>query len=351
MNRKRLMYMKVGIIGCGSIARFRHAPEYSQNPYVTEIVFYDRNPERAVQLADLFAGSVVETVDELLKDEEIIAVSDCSSNESHHIFSTDALLHGKHVLCEKPIALTIEHANKIINAQKQSGNILMVGHNQRFNRAHKKVKEIIATEAYGKVLTFQTTFGHGGPESWGVTKSNATWFFKKDRSGLGVNGDLGIHKIDLLHFLLDDQIDVVSAMDGAIHKVGETGKPIAVPDNVVATIRMKKGALGTATFSWTHYGQEDNSTTIYCERAIIKIYDDPYYQVKIMTHDGEEVNYRLEKMQTNDEQTNTGIIDAFIHSIRQNKRPPVTGEDALNALKVILAIDESAKQGVHIQIK
>src|SRR5699024_1089524 len=125
-------------------------------------------------------------------------------------------------------------------------------------RAHIKVKEIIEQEVYGKVLTFQTTFGHGGPEAWGVTKSNATWFFKKDRSGLGVNGDLGIHKVDLIHFLLGDEMVEVSAMDGALHKVNEAGEPIDVPDNVVATIRTKKGAIGTATFSWTHYGLEDN---------------------------------------------------------------------------------------------
>ena len=112
------MKIKAGIIGCGSIAKLRHAPEYKANPYVSEIVFYDRNIERAQALADLFGGSVAKTVEELLDDPSILVISDCSSNESHHIFSTKALLNGKHVLCEKPIALTIEHAEKIIEAQK-----------------------------------------------------------------------------------------------------------------------------------------------------------------------------------------------------------------------------------------
>ena len=112
------MKIKAGIIGCGSIAKFRHAPEYKANPYISEIVFYDRNIERAQALADLFGGSVAKTVEELLDDPTIQVISDCSSNESHHIFSTKALLNGKHVLCEKPIALSVEHAEKIIEAQK-----------------------------------------------------------------------------------------------------------------------------------------------------------------------------------------------------------------------------------------
>ncbi|MET0785080.1 MAG: Gfo/Idh/MocA family oxidoreductase, partial [Paenisporosarcina sp.] len=165
------MQMKVGIIGCGSIAKLRHAPEYKANPYVSEIVFYDRNPERAKELANLFGGSVANTVEELLADSTIDIISDCSSNEYHHIFSTNALLSGKHVLCEKPISLTIEHANEIIEAQKESGKKLMVDHNQRFTRAHQKAKEILESEELGKVLTFRTTFGHSGPEHWGVNKT------------------------------------------------------------------------------------------------------------------------------------------------------------------------------------
>ena len=72
------MKIKAGIIGCGSIAKFRHAPEYKANPYVSEIVFYDRNIERAQALADLFGGSVAKTVEELLNDPTIQVISDCS---------------------------------------------------------------------------------------------------------------------------------------------------------------------------------------------------------------------------------------------------------------------------------
>jgi predicted dehydrogenase len=342
--------IKVGIIGCGSITKLRHAPEYKSNPYVDEIIFYDRNLERATGLANQFGSSVAQSVEELLADPTVEVISDCSSNEFHHIFSTKALLRGKHVLCEKPISLTVEHANEIIEAQKKSGKKLMVDHNQRFTRAHQKAKEIIKNEELGKVLTFRTTFGHSGPEQWGANKSNSTWFFKKERSGLGVAGDLGIHKVDLLHYLLDDEIEQVSAFQGALDKVNENGESIEVCDNIVCSLKTKKGRLGTASFSWTYYGEEDNSTIVYCEKGILKIYHSDQYQLEVINKNGEKVHYELERIQTNDNQTNSGVIDAFIDCIRHDQDPLVTGNDALSSLKVILGIIEAAEKGSVITI-
>jgi predicted dehydrogenase len=327
--------IKVGIIGCGSIAKLRHAPEYKANPHVEEIVFYDRNIERAKELAQAFGGRVVKTVEELFNDPAITAISDCSSNEVHHINTSNALLSGKHVLCEKPITINVKFAEEILEAERKSGKKLMIDHNQRFTKAHQKAKEILDKKELGEVLTFKTTFGHQGPESWGVDKSNATWFFKKTRSYSGVAGDLGIHKIDLIHYLLDDEIDEVQAFHGTLDKVDERGELIEVCDNVVCALKTKKGRLGTASFSWTYYGSEDNSTTIYCQEGIIKIYQDPEAQLIIEKKDGSLIKYELEPIQTNNNQTSTGVIDAFIDCIIHDRESPITGKQALACLKVI----------------
>ncbi|WP_181347809.1 Gfo/Idh/MocA family protein [Thalassobacillus sp. CUG 92003] len=334
----------VGIIGCGSITRFRHAPEYKANPYVKNIVFYDRNIERAQRLASEFSGDVADTIEDLLHNPDIIALSDCSSNENHHINTPNALLNGKHVLCEKPIAVSIEQAESILEAQTKSGKKLMVDHNQRFTKAHQTAKRMIKNKELGDVLTFKTSFGHKGPEHWGINKTNSTWFFKKERSHFGVAGDLGIHKIDLLHFLLDDEIAETRSFSGTLDKVNEHGEPIPVYDNVVCALKTKKGRLGTASFSWTYYGSEDNSTSIYCEKGVIKLYHEPENQLIVETIDGDITKYPIEPIQTNDNQTSTGVIDAFIESIMNDTDPPVTGEDALTSLKVIVALlqDESS---------
>jgi len=327
--------MKVGIIGCGSITKFRHAPEYKANRYIEEIVFFDRNFSRAVDLAEQFGGKAVKTVEELYHDKEIIAISDCSSNDMHHIYTTNSLLHGKHVLCEKPLAISLVSAKQILEAERASGKKLMVDHNQRFTKAHQKAKEILTSKQLGEVLSFKTTFGHSGPESWGVDKSKGTWFFKKDRSGTGVAGDLGIHKIDLIHYLLEDEIVDVYAFHGALDKVDELGQPIEVCDNAVCIFKTKKGRLGTGSFSWTYYGPEDNSTTIYCQKGIMKIYQSEDADILIEMKDGTVAKYQLEPIQTNERQTNSGVIDAFIDCILNDEKPPVTGEQALATLKVV----------------
>ncbi|SDK17688.1 Gfo/Idh/MocA family protein [Sediminibacillus albus] len=344
------MKIKAGIIGCGSITRYRHAPEYQANPFVSGIVFYDRNMDRAQILAEEFGGSVAASMEDLINDPTIDVISDCSSNEYHHINSVKALLGGKHVLCEKPISLSLAGAEQILQAQQTSKKKLMVDHNQRFTKAHQKAKQLIESKELGEVLTFKTSFGHAGPELWGINKTKSTWFFSKERSGLGVAGDLGIHKIDLLHYLLSDEIHQVSAFQGALDKKSATGEPIQVCDNLVCTVKTAKGRLGTASFSWTYYGEEDNSTIIYLSKGIIKIYHDNEHQLIVLNKDGETVKYQLEAIQTNDNQTNSRVIDAFISSIINNQEPPVTGEDALVSLKVILAILESAEKETVVNI-
>lgn len=330
-----MMELNVGIIGCGSITRFRHAPEYKANSYVKDIYFYDRNIDRAKRLADEFGGYAVEKLEDLLSNPVITAISDCSSNEAHHINTREALLSGKHVLCEKPISNNVKHAEEILEAERKSGKKLMIDHNQRFTKAHQKAKEIIENKTLGEVLSFRTIFGHNGPENWGITKSNSTWFFKKERSYAGVISDLGIHKIDLIHYLLSDEIAEVRAFHGTLDKVDEHKAPIEVADNAVCILKTKKGKLGTASFSWTYYGAEDNSTTVYCQEGILKIYHDQEAQLIIENKDGTRTKYELEKIQTNDNQTSTGVIDAFIDCIIYNKKPPVTSEEAITSLKVV----------------
>jgi predicted dehydrogenase len=346
------MKINIGIIGCGSITKTRHAPEYAANPNVNEVVYYDRNPERAELLAKKFGGRVALSKDEIMHDVTIDAISDCSANNTHHIVTSWALESGKHVLCEKPIANSIEEAEKMVFLAKKTGKLLMIAHNQRFTKAHQKAKEIIQSGMLGKVFTFKTNFGHKGPEYWGVNKSNSTWFFKKEKSFLGVAGDLAIHKIDLLRFLLDDEISEVSTYKGALDKKDENGDLIEVCDNLVGILKTKKGSLGTASFSWSYYGDEDNSTVIYFEKGMIKIYADSNAQLELITKEGERIKYELgtETKQTSEIQLNSGVIDSFINSIIKNNEPQVTGEDGLIALKIVYAMMESAESGKSVKI-
>lgn len=342
--------IRVGIIGCGSITEKRHAPEYLDNPNVEIVAFYDLNEKRAQLMTEKFGGKIAKTYIEILEDTKIDAISDCTPNNMHCEISTTALKLGKHVLCEKPMCKTLEEAQKIVEIQNKTNKIFMLDHNQRFTKAHVRVKELIKNGKLGKILTFRTTFGHGGPESWSENKSKNTWFFKKDLCEFGVIGDLGVHKIDLIRFLIDDEFESVSAMGGALNKTFENGEKIEVYDNSICILKTKSGILGTGTFSWSYYGEEDNSTILYFEKGIIRIYDNPEYQVVIIHSDGAVEKLKVEAIQTNEKQTKTGVIDNFIECIIEGKEASISAKDGLESMKAIYAIMKSINEKKEILI-
>lgn len=342
--------MKVGIIGCGSVSIFRHIPEYTANENCTIAGYFDSMTERARKMSDQYGGKVYASVEELLGDVSIDAVSVCTSNKYHAPVSIAALKAGKHVLCEKPMATSPQEAQDMIDAASASGKFLMIGHNQRLAEAHSRARQILDSGELGRILTFRTTYGHGGPESWSQDKGKNTWFFKSADAFMGVMGDLGIHKADLIRWLIKDEIVEVNAFVTTLDKTNENGELIEVDDNAVCLLKSSTGMMGTLTASWTHYGTEDNSTILYCSNGIMKIYDNPDYPIEIIKRNGEKVLYKVGKIQTNECQTSSGVIDLFVKSVFDNKAPEIDGNEGFAALKIVLACLESSKTGKPVTV-
>lgn len=344
--------MKVAFIGCGSITKQRHAYEYSLRKDVEIAGFFDFVKERSEALASKFGGKVYSTLDELLDDKEVELVSVCVANAYHAEVSIKALKKGKHVLCEKPMAITLEDCQAMVAAAHESGKRLMIGHNQRLTPAHKRAKEIISSGEMGKVLTFNTMFCHGGPESWSVENSKNTWFFKKSSAAFGSMADLGIHKIDLIRYLLSDDILSVYSQMRVLDKTFEDGSPIEVDDNSVELLTFKKGAFGTVTTSWTCYGTEFNTTNIFCQKGILKLYSDPEYSLIIVHSDGREEKLALDRMQTNSDsqQASSGVIDEFVDSILENRPSILDAEDIIKSMQAVFACQLSDKKGTAVNI-
>ena len=158
--------LHVGIIGCGAIARQRHAAEYKNNENTTIVGVFDVSRERAEAMANDFGGKVYDTAEALIADPAIDAVSVCVANAFHAAIAIDALNHGKHVLGEKPMAITLAECEAMYAAAIKNGKRLLIDHNQRLTPAHRKAKEIIASGELGRVISFAATFGHKGPEMW-----------------------------------------------------------------------------------------------------------------------------------------------------------------------------------------
>lgn len=343
--------LNIGIIGCGKIAQVRHIPEFLDNPNCAVLGYYNRSEARAEEMAEKYGGRVYPTYEEMLEDKEIDAVSIAVANHLHAEIAIAALKAGKHVLCEKPMATTIEECEAMVKAAETSGKKLLIGHNQRLAIGHKKAKEFIKDGLIGKVITFKTTFGHGGPETWSINQGNNTWFFDKKAAVMGVMADLGVHKTDLLQFLMGERIVETTAKLATLDKKDAEGNLIGVDDNAICIYKMESGIIGTMHASWTYYGPEDNSTIIYGTKGIMRIYEDPRYTIKVALENGEKINYELDSIQTNENQTKSGVIDLFIESIMENKETELSGKEALSAMRAVFASIESSDSGKTVAIK
>lgn len=283
----------VGVIGCGKIAQVRHLPEYADNEEAQIDGVYDLNPERAKEIAEKYGARSYSSYEELLENPEIEAVSVCVANDAHAEITIAALKAGKHVLCEKPMAVTLDQCNAMVETARACGKYLMIGHNQRLAKAHRMAKKLLEKGEIGNILTFKTSFAHSGPENWAIDRNNM-WFFDKNKSAFGAMADLGIHKTDLIQFLTGQKVSEVSAVITTLDKRDSSGQLIGVDDNAICIYKMDRGTVGTMTASWTCYGPEDNSTILYGTDGVMRIYDDPKYSIVVEKRDGDRVYYEVD---------------------------------------------------------
>lgn len=338
--------LKVGVIGCGAIAQRRHIIEYAANPNVKIVAVCDVVEDRAAAMAEKYGAEKYTDYKELLKDETIDAISVCLPNYLHAPVSIDALNAGKHVLCEKPMATSYEESEAMIKAAKENGKLLMIGHNQRFVASHQKAKQLLDSGELGKVYSFKTTFGHPGPEGWSVD-GRESWFFDKERAFIGALGDLGVHKADLIRYLLGEVAEVGAFVETNAKEGAD------VDDNAVCIVKMESGVIGNLTASWAYVDGGDNSTVIYTENAVLYLEADPNYSLIVQYKTGEVVKYQLEKIQTNEAggQTTSHVINHFVESILNDKQPLITGEEGSKSLNVILAALESNETKQIVKVK
>jgi UDP-N-acetylglucosamine 3-dehydrogenase len=333
----KMSKLKIGVIGCGSIAQHRHLPEYASNKEVEIVAVCDIVEERVKKTADKYGAEAYTNYKEMLSNHQVEAVSVCTPNYLHAPISIAALNAGKHVLCEKPMATSTEEAENMIAAAEKNGRKLMIAHNQRFVPSHQKAKELIEKGEAGKIYSFRSAFGHGGPEGWSADGKDS-WFFKKDEAFIGAMGDLGVHKTDLLRYVLGEEFVEVGAF------VETSAKENAdVDDTAVCVLKTESGTIGTLAASWSYVSKEDNSTIIYGEKAILRLEDDPVHSLVVQYATGEVVRYELGGIQTNEDggQTNSRVIDQFVQSVLMDTEPPVSGSEGLKSLQVVLAALDS----------
>ncbi len=257
MNRSILHF---AIIGCGRIAQ-RHA-EHIYNKAVLSAVC-DVIPEKADALAKKMNTIAYNGIEEMLGSGTAIdIVSVCSPNGLHALHSMQALNAGKHVICEKPMALTVDDCRKMIAAAEKNNRQLFVVKQNRYNPPVAAVKKLIEEGRLGTIYSLQLTC------FWNRTEEyyKNSWKGTKDLDG-GTLYTQFSHFIDLLYWMIGDVKEVHAVTDNFQHK-----GIIDFEDTGVVTLRFANGALGTINYTVnSHQKNMEGSLTVFGERGTVKI--------------------------------------------------------------------------------
>ena len=231
----------VGIIGLGIISD-AHEKGLAQSADQAEIVAVcDINAERAQARARPYHATVYTDYLELLEDRRVDVVDIILPHNLHYPVARDAIEHGKHILIEKPLALTSADGADLITRARSKGIKFSVAENTRFVTAYLEVEKVLHSGALGKILSVRTLIA--GSEIYRLV-DNRTWKGKKEGSGGGVIMDAAPHSFYLLRWLFGG----VASLQAFETKLIEQSE---VEDNALVTGRLANGSLFTSQFSFT----------------------------------------------------------------------------------------------------
>lgn len=326
---RKMQPLRVGVIGCGRIATTAHIPNYVRSgATVAAIADVDQNRLREVGERYSISRRYLDHRD-LLKEADLEAVSICTPPASHADVAVEAANARKHILCEKPIATAVAAAQEMIGAARDAGVILMVGHNLRFLPNHERTKRLIDQNRIGKPL-FARAQWVASPEE------GSQWHSKS-----GVLLDAGTHLADLMRWIFKEVEDASAMADGG--QGSEKKATIA--------LRFKSGLIGqiNAIYAPLHRLEALSGLRvleIIGERG--KIVSDLFGpSLRYYADDSLMCRLRGELNITpkTDPRNPTAAlvysyrreIEAFVRSAQKGTTPPITGEDGMEALRIVMA--------------
>lgn len=238
---KKKVY-RVGIIGAGAIAQECHFPGYIKDRRTKVVAFAEPTMDRHYEIEERYGVTEGYTsYKDMLNNVELDIVSICTPNAFHAENAIAALDAGCHVLCEKPIAVNLREADRMIEAAKKNRKKLMIGFTHRLFTGPQKTKKMIDEKKIGKPFMIRIRFAHGGPyPSW----AKNAWFYNPKLAAGGAMLDMGIHAIDLALWMFGP-VKSVNAMARTLVK------DIPVDDNALLQLEFKSGALGYIEVGWT----------------------------------------------------------------------------------------------------
>ncbi|MBO1514852.1 Gfo/Idh/MocA family protein [Metabacillus bambusae] len=317
--------MKIGMISFAHMHAFSYAKHLQADPEVEITAIWDEDEERGSKMAKTFNCQYVENLDRLL-ELDLQAVVVCSENKKHKEHVIAAARAGKHILCEKPIATEVEDAKEMIDVCRLSGVILQVAYPVRFAPAIQRVRELIGSGAIGEVVAINGT-NHG--------QMPGGWFIEKELSGGGAATDHIVHVMDLIRWILNDEVkNVYAELDTRFYSID-------VEDCGIVTLELESGVIVSIDPSWSRPKTFPSWGDVLLEFVGTKgtLSVDAFKQHSTYYND---LEIKVQHLSWADDM-DKGLIDDFLQCIRKKGSPSITGEDGLRTLEVVKAAYESDK--------
>jgi len=345
------MKVKWGVIGAGGIARRRTIPEGITRANNAELVaVMDVEKNSAEEVGKEFGVSKCYTKEQdILKDKDVQVVYIATPNYMHSSQVMLAAENGKHILCEKPLALTIEDCETMIASCQRNRVKLGVGLMMRFHAYHQKIAEIIKSGRLGEIVMARAQLSCWYPPIKGAWRQDLV------KGGGGSFIDMGSHCVDLLEMFIEKVEEVFAFQGNLIHKY-ET------EDSSIVLLKFKSGATGIVdNYFCIPDNASENRLEIYGSEGSIlasgTIGQAPTGKMilNLTSGEGYDVQQRREALPSQEiavEPVNMyqAEIEYFSDCILNNKEPMISGKDGEHNQMIVLACYESAKTGKKVRI-
>ena len=341
--------VRVGVIGLGMGQL--HAERYRDCPGAELVALCDSNEARLHDVASRnYAWRTYTLADEVLADPDVQAVSIAVPNSLHYPMTMQALAAGKHVMCEKPLAMNAQQAEEMVAESRRRNLRLMVHFNNRFTATAQAVKRAIDAGAVGDIY-FSRAVWH---RKRGIPNLGS-WFTQKSLSGGGALIDLGVHRLDLaLYFMgYPRPVSVSGATYNHLGKeLGERqAKPFDVEDLATGYIRFENGATLVLEASWASNSEkkEDQLVQVFGTKggALIRNWDEEYqFEARLFHGAGDEVTVEHPCLWDHDETAQAH----FCRALQEGFEPSASGEQGVVVMRLLDALYESARTGAEVRL-
>ncbi|MDP2899119.1 MAG: Gfo/Idh/MocA family oxidoreductase [bacterium] len=341
--------VRVGIIGSRFEADIQ-ADSFRMMPDEAEVVAVaSPTPGNAAKLAEKYGIPRVFTdYKQMLAENDIEMVTIAAPNYLHAQMTVDAANAGKHVVCEKPLCMTLEEADLMIETCRRKGVLLMYAEELFFTPKYVRAKRMADDGAFGKVYLVKQSEKHFGP--------HAQWFWDVELSGGGVFMDMGCHGIAFCYWFLGrpEIKTVYCQMATYVHRDKTKGE-----DNSICIIEFANGAIGLVEDSWARRGGMEDRIEVYGEGGVT--YADLHMGNALPTFSEYGYGYAVEKAPSTkgwtypvfEELWNYGFpqeMHHFARCVRGKEEPQATGEDGRIVQEVLYAGYKSAGTGSKVKL-